>query len=87
MPNAITLNLTATQTEQLVSRTCYSIKLLKNDGDYDLWIGLDKLSTDPEAILLKKGEYFEDWDIDIFSKIYYRSVGGNVNFRLYSKVV
>ena len=73
--------------EQNITQVCYGIKLLKNDGDYDLLIGLDKSTSEDGYILLKSGEYIEDWNINPFGITYYKSIGGSVNFRLYSQLL
>ena len=66
MPNLITYNEIATTTESTSSRgVIYSIKLIKNDGDANLYVGLNMSTTNPENnyILLQPGEYMEDLQI------------------------
>lgn len=90
MGKQIILNLNATTVEQSIDRVCYGIKLLKNDGEFDILIGLDK-STEgditEDVIQLKVGEAFEDWNVSPFGTIYYKSLGGNSSFRLYSESI
>lgn len=89
MANIILYNEIATPTEQNKSKgVSYNIKLLKNDGNADLYIGLDHSVDDgsEDFILVKAGEYYEDWKTQPFRTLYYKS-DGTVNFRLYSEVI
>lgn len=87
MATPVILNLTATTTEQYKDQVCYGFKLLKNDGEYDILLGRDKPTSEEGFILLRVGEAFEDWDVSPFGRIYYKSIGGNSSFRLYSQLL
>jgi len=87
MASIVLINGSATVTESSITKTGYGIKLLKNDGAYDLLIGLNHSVDDGSGdyIVLKAGEFIEDWDTQPFSVVYFKSSSGTVPFRLYSQ--
>lgn len=86
MQNLITYNETATTVEQFNSKgTIYSIKLIINDGKEDLYIGLNKSTTnaDNDYILLKAGESIEELNITPLSVLYFKAGANTTSFRVY----
>ena len=89
MARPVLLNLTATATEATSTKQGYGIILLKNDDTTnDLIIAFDKSTTNSENdyLVLKAGESIENWDVPVWSTLYYKSSTGSVAFRLYSQL-
>lgn len=86
MASLIMYNETATSVEASKSKgVIYSIKLIKNDGTADLYVGLNKSTsnTENDYILLQAGEYMEDLQIAPLTTLYFKSASGSVPFRVY----
>lgn len=78
-------SLTATTEEANVVVNIKEIKLLSNDGVYDITFNFENDTTADNAFILKAREQIENWKIPV-GTLYYKG-GGSCAFRLIGTVI